>query len=61
MRGTARVRLSSGVVAAAILAVVYLILEPSSVDLAAQTFRADLFDANGFCSGTTTGTRATTC
>ena len=48
MRGTARVRLSSGVVAAAILAVVYLILEPSTVDLAAQTFRADLFDANGF-------------
>jgi hypothetical protein len=36
------------VVAAAILAVVYLILEPSTVDLAAQTFRADLFDANGF-------------
>jgi hypothetical protein len=35
------------VVAAAILAVVYLILEPSSVDLAAQAFRADLFDANG--------------
>ena len=48
MRGTARVRLSSGVVAAAILAVVYLILEPSSADLAAQTFRADLFYANGF-------------
>ena len=43
-----RVRLASGVFAAAILAVVYLILEPSSVDLAAQTFRADLFDANGF-------------
>ncbi len=43
-----RVRLSSGVVAAAVLAVVYLILEPSTVDLAAQTFRADLFDANGF-------------
>jgi hypothetical protein len=43
-----RVRLFSGVGAAAILAVVYLILEPSSVDLAAQTFRADLFDANGF-------------
>ena len=30
------------------LAIVYLILEPSSVDLAAQTFRADLFDAHGF-------------
>src|SRR4051794_2411685 len=44
----ARVRLFSGVVAAATLAVVYLILAPSSVDLAAQSFRADLFDANGF-------------
>lgn len=41
-------RLASGVVAAAILAIVYLIVEPSSVDLAAQTFRADLFDSNGF-------------
>ena len=30
-----------------ILAVVYLLLEPSTVDLAAQTFRADLFDAHG--------------
>jgi len=36
------------VVAAAVLAVVYLILEPSTVDLAAQTFRADLFDSSGF-------------
>jgi len=36
------------VVAAAIPAVLYLILEPSTVDLAAQTFRADLFDSNGF-------------
>ena len=35
-------------VAAAIPAVLYLILEPSTVDLAAQTFRADLFDSNGF-------------
>jgi hypothetical protein len=48
MRGTARVRLAGGVVVAAVLAVVYLILQPSSVDLAAQTFRADLFEANGF-------------
>src|SRR5690349_20245325 len=44
----APLRLFSGVVAAAILAVVYLIAEPSSVDLAAQTFRADLFDSSGF-------------
>jgi hypothetical protein len=44
----APLRLFSGVVAAATLAVVYLILEPSSVDLAAQTFRADLFDSDGF-------------
>jgi hypothetical protein len=36
------------VVAAAIAAVAYLIVEPSTVDLAAQAFRADLFDANGF-------------
>jgi hypothetical protein len=32
---------------AAALAIAYLILQPSSVDLAAQTFRADLFDAHG--------------
>jgi len=43
-----RARLSGGVVAAAILAIVYLIVQPSSVDLAAQAFRADLFDSNGF-------------
>jgi hypothetical protein len=35
------------VIAAAVLATVYLILQPSSVDLAAQTFRADLFDSKG--------------
>jgi hypothetical protein len=33
---------------AAVLAIVYLILEPPSADLAAQTFRSDLFGAHGF-------------
>jgi hypothetical protein len=33
---------------AALLAIVYLALGPSSGDLAAQTFRADLFSAHGF-------------
>ncbi len=33
---------------AAVLAGVYLVWDPASADLAAQTFRADLFDANGF-------------
>lgn len=33
---------------AAVLAGVYLAWDPASADLAAQTFRADLFDANGF-------------
>ncbi len=35
-------------VAAALLALLYLLLEPSSADLAAQTFRSDLFAAHGF-------------
>ena len=34
-----------GMVAAALLALLYLVLEPSSADLAAQTFRSDLFSA----------------
>ncbi len=33
---------------AALLALLYLVLEPSSADLAAQTFRSDLFAAHGF-------------
>jgi hypothetical protein len=33
---------------AAVLAVAYLIVAPSPADLAAQTFRADLFSAHGF-------------
>src|SRR5436190_16800226 len=36
------------VLAAAILAVAYLIVAPSPADLAAQTFRADLFSAHGY-------------
>jgi hypothetical protein len=35
-------------VPAALLAIVYLVLAPSSGDLAAQTFRSDLFAAHGF-------------
>jgi hypothetical protein len=34
--------------AAAVLAVAYLIVAPSPADLAAQTFRADLFSSHGF-------------
>jgi hypothetical protein len=33
---------------AALLALLYLVLEPASADLAAQTFRSDLFSAHGF-------------
>src|SRR4051812_34881027 len=33
---------------AGLVAIVYLVLQPSSVDLAAQTFRADLFASHGF-------------
>ena len=33
---------------AAILSIAYLLLEPSSADLAAQTFRSDLFASHGF-------------
>jgi hypothetical protein len=35
------------VVVAALLAIAYLVLQPSSVDLAAQAFRADLFASHG--------------
>jgi hypothetical protein len=35
-------------VPAAVLALAYLILQPSSADLAAQTFRSDLFASHGF-------------
>ena len=35
-------------VPAALLAIAYLVLGPSSGDLAAQTFRSDLFEAHGF-------------
>jgi hypothetical protein len=35
-------------VPAILLALAYLVLEPSSADLAAQTFRSDLFGAHGF-------------
>jgi hypothetical protein len=35
-------------VPAALLALVYLLVAPSSADLAAQTFRSDLFSAHGF-------------
>src|SRR4051794_37114899 len=34
--------------AAAVLAAIYLIASPASADLAAQTFRADLFADHGF-------------
>ncbi len=37
-----------GMVAAALLALLYLVFEPSSADLAAQAFRSDLFSAHGF-------------
>jgi hypothetical protein len=46
-RAVSRPRVASGVVLAALLAIAYLILEPSSLDLAAQAFRADLFDSHG--------------
>jgi hypothetical protein len=35
-------------VAAALVALLYLVFEPSSADLAAQAFRSDLFSAHGF-------------
>src|SRR6478736_3383332 len=35
-------------VAAALLALAYLVWQPSSADLAAQTFRSDLFSSHGF-------------
>jgi hypothetical protein len=38
---------AAGVILAALAAIVYLVFEPSSVDLAAQTFRADLFESDG--------------
>jgi hypothetical protein len=38
---------AAGVVLAGLAAIAYLVLEPSSVDLAAQTFRADLFESDG--------------
>ena len=41
-------RASAGVGLAAAGAIAYLIVEPSSLDLAAQAFRADLFDSHGF-------------
>src|SRR5215218_4115726 len=48
MRGTTGgARAASGVVLAALLAIAYLILEPSTVDLAAQAFRADLLASDG--------------
>ena len=37
-----------GMVAAALAALLYLVFEPSSADLAAQAFRSDLFSAHGF-------------
>src|SRR5262245_37038390 len=37
-----------GMVAAALVALLYLVFEPSSADLAAQAFRSDLFSAHGF-------------
>jgi hypothetical protein len=37
-----------GMVAAALLGLLYLVFEPSSADLAAQAFRSDLFSAHGF-------------
>jgi hypothetical protein len=38
---------AAGVILAALAAIAYLIFEPSSVDLAAQTFRANLFESDG--------------
>src|SRR5262245_58668578 len=37
-----------GMVAAGVVALLYLAFEPSSADLAAQAFRSDLFSAHGF-------------
>jgi hypothetical protein len=37
-----------GMVAAGLVALLYLVFEPSSADLAAQAFRSDLFSAHGF-------------
>jgi hypothetical protein len=39
---------AAGIALAAAGAIAYLIAQPSSLDLAAQAFRADLFDAHGF-------------
>jgi hypothetical protein len=39
---------AAGVALAAAGAIAYLIVEPSSLDLAAQAFRVDLFDSHGF-------------
>ena len=41
-------KLAPGMLAAALLGLLYLVLEPSSADLAAQTFRSDLFADHGF-------------
>src|SRR4051795_3484307 len=38
------------VVVAAVLAVLYLVLDPPSADLAAQTYRVDLFGHEGFAA-----------
>jgi len=46
-RGVSGARAASGAVLAALLAIAYLILEPSTVDLAAQAFRADLLASDG--------------
>ena len=48
-RGAAsRTAIGPPVLAAAIGAAIYLVWDPPSADLAAQTFRSDLFDAEGF-------------
>ncbi len=46
--GASFARAAAGIVLAAAGAIAYLVVQPSSLDLAAQAFRADLFDAHGF-------------
>ena len=48
MRALPGARAVAGVAAAAVLAAAYLVARPSSLDLAAQAFRADLFASHGF-------------
>ncbi len=46
-RAASNARIASGAVLTALLAIAYLIFEPSSLDLAAQAFRVDQFASHG--------------